>query len=103
MMWKLNQSRSITFTGLIITIAYFTFLNQDLLSTTIILNSLCLDKPDRTTNLCVSCIHRSELGISDQSSIYIHDTQPFKVMQIPMEKLVDCEELLQLISYDVPM
>lgn len=83
-MKNVNQNGAMAFLGLLMVVLYYVFLQQDLISTTEVITSKCLDSSSQSYQLCISCIQRSQLSIANESSIYITDNaNEFKVMTIP--------------------
>jgi hypothetical protein len=64
-MATIGQGGAILCTLLLITLTYYIFLQQDLVTTEEVANSICLDKPGISHHLCVSCIRRSQFNIAN--------------------------------------
>ena len=91
---------------IIIAIASFpTFIafNRDGLVKSQAAQNVCLSANSLGKQVCATCISRADLEIFRSSNIIIQSPSEFKAMQIEKGNLLECKEILHLISYEIPI
>lgn len=74
-MRHINQSNYLALLVILTGGVYFSFVQKELVNNTETIPSICLEKNGNNPALCISCISRSKMDISSESSIYINDNR----------------------------